>query len=986
MAVAAAVLTMLGCGDLPPLEESPSAPLTGSSEGALAAPPVEHPAPRPHRAILRIRPLEPTPAPRDGTGGAVAASQPVGFATTVRSGNGITYRGGHVMSSSTTIYYIWYGNWDGNGAVGILEDFAMSLGSSPYWAINSLYDDQFGGHVSSQIRFGASTYVGYPQGNAVDDPSAVVDTAISQGGVPWDPNGVYVILPSADVGDSYGFCNDYCGYHSGNPSTGLKYAFVGNPEHCRPPEQGGGCYVPSSPNYDLAADSMASHIAHELSESVTDPMLDAWRTVGTDPMAKDVGENADLCAWTFGQTYYSDAIGTQANVRLGNRNFFLQRNWIPVAGGYCGLGYEHEVISVGTNHTLAVQADGSLWSWGRNDKGQLGDGAADRSSPAKINPGAPGAQWISVGAGNRFSVALRSDHTLWAWGDHSKGQIGDGQILSAIQSTPKQVGGAEWQAVRAGDQYVVAIKTDGTLWSWGYDANGQLGVGDQSIHASPTQEATGRAPLWWGRWTQIAAGYAHTLATSADAIPAAWGWNAWGNLGNGDTNQRLVPDWLSPNAPASWFRLSAGYDFSLGVDGNGQLWSWGRNQYGQIGAPSSQAYSAEPGQWISSPLLWESISAGNRHGMAVRMDGTLWTWGSNSNGQLGTGVALGTSFAPPTQESTRATSWVAVYGRQDSSIAARVDGSVWAWGNNGSGQLGLGDTTTRTAPTQLTWTLSPPVVDLTVPELGLSSFRQGVAIALTAGASGGRITKVDFYYNNTLITTDTTAPYATAWNTTNVAPGTYNLRARAWNALGQSTWSAPVTVKIVKVAVSFASSPTSVNLTTDGTIDWLHYGLRDATTVERKNITTHPMSVTYHHEQYVNNFVRDTANAVSINWTDGAPDQRPNPNGSPTTAGVKSALPPFSSDGYDVSADLSTTADRVLSLYLKNVNANVDLKFNVDGAEIATTWTNYNAGTSYRVYRVTFRGADATQSLRGFTSFSALGSGGTLEFLGATLH
>ena len=379
--------------------------------------------------------------------------------------------------------------------------------------------------------------------------------------------------------------------------------------------------------------------------------------------------------------------------------------------------------------------------------------------------------------------------------------------------------------------------------------------------------------------------------------------------------------------------------------------------------------------------------------MAVRVDGTLWTWGSNSNGQLGTGVAVGTSFASPAQEWTKAKSWVSTYGRQDTSIAARVDGSVWGWGNNGSGQLGLGDTTTRNTPTQLTWTMSPPVTDLTVTGLSNDSIRQGVVIPLTAAAAGGRITKVDFYYGNTLISTDTSSPYAASWNTANVAPGSYAVRARGWNALGESTWSAPVTVKIVKVVISSAAAPSSVNLTTDGNIDWVHYGLKNATTVERKNVANHPLSVSYFHKQTrararitIGSCV-DTSRIASRS-TGRMARRTPSPmrTGPRQLRASSPQTRIMGADRYSLTADVSGTADRVVSLYFKNVNANVNLSFSVDGAETTATWTNSNGGTGYRVYRVTYRGADASQYLKGELSFGTLGSGGTLVFLGATLH
>jgi len=252
------------------------------------------------------------------------------------SGNGINYHGGPVMTDQTHIYYIWYGNWGGNTATSILQDLAMNIGGSPYYRINTTYTNGAGVPVSAAAVYVGSTAVtNYPYGISLSDAQirqVVLDAMIS-GALPQDESGVYFVLTSADVTASSGFCTQYCGWHTYssmsvfNTSKVIKYSFVGNPDRCP-----SACEAQTvSPNGNAGADGMASIIAHELEEAATDPQLNAWYdTRGY--------ENADKCAWTFNPSY-PVANGSFANMRLGLRDFLIQRNWVNANGGYCALSY-----------------------------------------------------------------------------------------------------------------------------------------------------------------------------------------------------------------------------------------------------------------------------------------------------------------------------------------------------------------------------------------------------------------------------------------------------------------------------------------------------------------------------------------------------------------------------------------------------------------------------------------------------------------------
>jgi len=261
----------------------------------------------------------------DGVPG--AAKTPAARRTT---SNGINYHGGAVMTSGVHVYLIWYGNWGSDTAGAILPDLVTGLSGSPYFDINTTYTDAASRKVLNSVTLSGQTTDAYSQGktNLSDNSiNAIVASAISSGRLPKDTNGVYFVLTSVDVTKS-GFLTSYCGWHTHATIGGadIKYSFVGNPG------ANGACSMQTSvsPNANVGADAMASIVSHELEESATDPDLNAWYdTRGY--------ENADKCAWTFGTTY-AVANGSLANMRLGTRDFLIQRNWVNASGGYCATG------------------------------------------------------------------------------------------------------------------------------------------------------------------------------------------------------------------------------------------------------------------------------------------------------------------------------------------------------------------------------------------------------------------------------------------------------------------------------------------------------------------------------------------------------------------------------------------------------------------------------------------------------------------------
>jgi hypothetical protein len=241
----------------------------------------------------------------------------------------ITYHGGAIMSGTVNLYYIWYGNWAGNTATTILTDLANGISGSPYWGINTSYyqGTTTKTYVSNSTHYAGSTTDAYSQGTSLSDAAiqTVVSSAITSGKLPKDTNGIYFVLTSTDVTASSGFCTQYCGWHTHGTIGGsnIKYSFVGNADRCL-----SSCGAQTvGPNGNAGADAMASIIMHEAEEATSDPDLNAWYD-------KQGAENADKCAWSFGTTYSSG--GALANVKLGTRDFLIQRNW-KASTQSCGM-------------------------------------------------------------------------------------------------------------------------------------------------------------------------------------------------------------------------------------------------------------------------------------------------------------------------------------------------------------------------------------------------------------------------------------------------------------------------------------------------------------------------------------------------------------------------------------------------------------------------------------------------------------------------
>lgn len=362
-------------------------------------------------------------------------------------------------------------------------------------------------------------------------------------------------------------------------------------------------------------------------------------------------------------------------------------------------------ISSGAAHSLALLANGDIYAWGNNGVGQLGNGAV-LPSTSPLPAGEDSINWTKSEPGNAFTVALRSNGTLWAWGDNAFGQLGDGSLVT--RNIPSEVAGAanNWLTSASGLSHTVAIRANGTLWAWGDNGSGQLGDAAITDNTTPQLISVTQPVSPANNWSTVSAGDMHTLALKADGTLWAWGDNSAGQLGIGSSDPgRALPTQVVTTNPGSfdrnWIAIAAGGTHSLGLQADGTLWVWGDNSSGQLGDPAIAANINTPSQVVDltppSPGFnssWVAVAAGLGHSLALQADGTLWAWGSNFTGQLGNGDI--SQLNPPNQPSPVAVinaggaPYVAVAAGDSFSAARRADGSLWSWGSNTAGQLGIG--------------------------------------------------------------------------------------------------------------------------------------------------------------------------------------------------------------------------------------------------------------------------------------------------------
>lgn len=282
-------------------------------------------------------------------------------------------------------------------------------------------------------------------------------------------------------------------------------------------------------------------------------------------------------------------------------------------------------INVNYNNGSGVKSDGTLWTWGNNTSGQLGlNNMLWRSSPVQV--GALTNWKVTLSLTSLSTIALKTDGTLWAWGSNQNGQLGENTPSSVVRSSPIQIGALTTWASISGTYYsLLAIKTNGTLWAWGDNSTGTLGLGDTVSKSSPTQVGA------LTTWSQVSCGTA-TLAIKTDGTLWAWGLNSFGQLGLGNVVSKSSP--VQVGALTNWASVVTGQDSTIALKTDGTLWGWGYNSNGMLGIGNILNKSS-PVQ-VGTLTTWASIGIGsNANLIAIKKDGTMWASGYFANGTDG---------------------------------------------------------------------------------------------------------------------------------------------------------------------------------------------------------------------------------------------------------------------------------------------------------------------------------------------------------------
>jgi alpha-tubulin suppressor-like RCC1 family protein len=338
---------------------------------------------------------------------------------------------------------------------------------------------------------------------------------------------------------------------------------------------------------------------------------------------------------------------------------------------------------------MGIKTNSTLWTWGYNLYGQLGDGTiTTRKTPKQIGTDS---EWSIIVGGRQHTISFKTNTNVWIWGRNNYGQLGLGDTTNRKTPTQIQTGiETDWLIIAGGEYHTVGIVTNGTLWTWGNNEYGQLGLGDTISRVTPSLIQIGSDSDWF----MVAAGDSYNISLKIDKTLWTWGNNESGQLGLDDTINRWTP--VQVGSDTDWFMITGGGDHTISLKTNGMLWTWGNNVYGQLGLGDSI------NRWTPSQIQtdinadWSMIAAGDNHTIGIKANGTIWTWGRNDDGQLGLGDNM--DRWTPVQVGTRV-DWSIIAAGRNHNISLKTNCTLWTWGNNEDGQLGLGNLTNKRTPT-----------------------------------------------------------------------------------------------------------------------------------------------------------------------------------------------------------------------------------------------------------------------------------------------
>ncbi len=521
---------------------------------------------------------------------------------------------------------------------------------------------------------------------------------------------------------------------------------------------------------------------------------------------------------------------------------------VPVAVKTVGTPMEgKKIIQVSTKiwYSLALASDGTVYAWGLNGSGQLGDGTITHSStPVAVKTiGTPmeGKTIVGIAAGASHSLALASDGKIYVWGGNAYGQFGNGVTTTssvvpvAVKTVGTPMDNKKIIQIHAGYYHSLALASDGTVYAWGQNTYGQLGNNTMINANAPVSVQTIGTPMAGKIIIQLAAGNSQSVALASDGTIYAWGWNMYGQLGNGTTVDTRIPVAVkvtgTPMAGKVIAQVAASNAHTLAVASDGTVYDWGWNQYGQLGNNTTTNSSVPVAvQTTGTPMVGKVISqvtsGGSANSLALASDGTMYTWGWGQHGQLGNGTIgtdaktpLAVSTAPPSAlapsapkvtfdgiEATNVTivNSTTITATTPAHAASLVDVAI---------DLGDGDELYKAAKTS-------SYRYATVPDaptnLATAPLDNAVRLTWTAPANNGGTPITDYviqYSADGGITWSTYSHIASTSTTVTIpflTPTTYTFRVAAVNAIGTGAYSATATGQIRYITLS---APTSVDIT-----------------------------------------------------------------------------------------------------------------------------------------------------------------------------
>ena len=338
---------------------------------------------------------------------------------------------------------------------------------------------------------------------------------------------------------------------------------------------------------------------------------------------------------------------------------------------------------------VSYTGENKLMAWGENYYGNLGQNNTTKySSPVQI----PGTNWSLTYANQEGStIATKTDGTLWFWGYNDDGTSGQNTNPFTKLSSPVQIPGSIWSKPATAINYCACSRTDGSLWMWGGNSQGELGQNNKTIYSSPRQ-------IPGTTWDQpFASNLRFGGCTKTNGELWMWGYGYWGYLGN-NTNDTGAHKSSPIQIPGTTWtgNIVTALDCTIAIKTDGTLWAWGKNGSGQMGQNEpANKHKSSPTQ-IGSGTDWSQVAGGPRTCLAIKTDGTLWSWGYGSYGQ--TGQNNRTAYSSPIQ--IPGTNWSHVEAGK-SIYATKTDGTLWAWGENDDGNLAQNNRTNYSSPVQI---------------------------------------------------------------------------------------------------------------------------------------------------------------------------------------------------------------------------------------------------------------------------------------------